>query len=66
MFASRLYLTPPVPEIAKTFTRNYLFELERHGLLLTYKQETPGITKILANFQSNSELDSQTNRNIGH
>lgn len=53
----------PVPEIAKIFTENYLSKLERHGLILIYKNKIPGITKCLANFQSNSELYSPTHVN---
>ena len=41
---------PLEPEIAKTSTKNYLSELERHRLTLIHKHEIPGITKHLANF----------------
>lgn len=41
---------PLEPEIAKTSTKNYLSELERHRLTLIHKHEIPGITEHLANF----------------
>ena len=40
---------PLEPATAKTSTKNYLSELERHRLILIHKHEIPGVTKRLAN-----------------